>query len=865
MFFFILLLLTAALGGCLGAAMSHVPGKRGRTVLTGLLLVPVTVGLFVGGICLLARSTDLTAVCDRFFPERLSKLAGCGLLLLLFCVLGLLAGALRAHGLRRYLRMVQGSRTHRWTGRILLAGGLALILGCAVLAGVPTPTQVRLSEVCCANFTLLTDPDTGDYGDYIELINTGDQPAELGGCFLSDQAKKRNRFRLPALTLRPGECVVLWADGKGKTGAGSGTGIHLNFTIQPGDTVWFSSPHGILLDRVTVPERYQNISLSRLGNDWTLARGTPGRENEGAEIFTPPTLPAPTLSLAGGFYAEPQTLTITAAPGCEIRYTLDGSVPTVNSDAYTGPLPLRDICAEPNRVVSQKNTTLDRSGAITEPVDKGTVLRAVAFDETGARSEPVTAVYFIGDAFAKYEGRAVLSLVAAPLDLFGNYGICVTGQDYDKWEAAGKNGDAPYPYFYRRGRMLERNCRVDLWDGDHRNVLSQNCGIRLQGDHSRAKPVKRFALYARPIYSGSSLFQTRIFEGIRSHCFTTRDDFSDVMAQKLAEGLDLGGLDAIPAVLFLNGEYYTQTYLRDRYNRQFFVAHYGADPDDVILISNHKLDVGTQEDYADYLALMDLIETADCADPTVYAEVCAKMDVENYAAYVALNIYCNNTDWSIYKNYKLWRTRTPEGEGVLDGRWHWLVYDMDGCVWSASKYGAHKDEFDAFQVRQPYTEATFLDMPIFSSLLKNPDFRSLFVQTWLKLMNVTLTCDRALSILEAYGQTEDSFWLELFRDRPKHAAALLIRDLELAGEACTLSLTVSDPAGGEILLEGAAPPISDGAWTGTWITGCPVTLTAEPAEGWRFAGWAGDAEGTAQTITLTPGADVNVEAIFKRS
>ena len=188
-----------------------------------------------------------------------------------------------------------------------------------------------------------------------------------------------------------------------------------------------------------------------------------------------------------------------------------------------------------------------------------------------------------------------------------------------------------------------------------------------------------------------------------------------------------------------------------------------------------------------------------------------------------------------------------------------------GCVWSASKYGAHKDEFDAFQVRQPYTEATFLDMPIFSSLLKNPDFRSLFVQTWLKLMNVTLTCDRALSILEAYGQTEDSFWLELFRDRPKHAAALLIRDLELAGEACTLSLTVSDPAGGEILLEGAAPPISDGAWTGTWITGCPVTLTAEPAEGWRFAGWAGDAEGTAQTITLTPGADVNVEAIFKRS
>ena len=865
MIFFFLLAATAGLGGCLGALISHVPGKRRTTVLTGLLLTLLGPALFFGALWLRGRSRDLLVMLDSFFPDRLSKLAGCALLLLLCCVLGLLAGFLRCGGVRRCFRQLADSRLHRRLLPVLAGLGCALVLGCALLAGDPPASPLRISEICCANFTLLVDPDTGEYDDYLELLNTGTEPVELEGHFLSDNGKKRNRFRLPSRTLAPGETVLLWADGSGKSGRQSGEDIHLNFSLKPGDTVWFSSPNGLLLEELTVPERKKNIALTLLDGEWVLARGTPGEGNEKAAVYTPPSLAAPVFSLPSGFYDEPQTLELSAAPGCEIHYTLDGSLPTADSPLWEGPMTLRDISDEPNRVVSQPNTTFDRSGANTDPVDKGTVLRAAAFDAAGSFSETVTAVYFVGSArFSAYAGRQILSIVSDPDSLFGNYGICVTGGEYDRWLAEGGKGDSPWPCFFARGPRAERDAVIALWDESHSLVLEQACGLRLQGDSSRAKPLKRFRLIARELYDGSSTFSAPIFGGRNNHSFFTRADSSDLMAQRLAEGLDLGGLDALPATVFLNGEYYYDTYLRERYDKTYFEAHYGVSGNDLILISDNELDEGNQADYEDYLAFNDYVSSHDCADPEVWAEICAKMDVRNYAEYVALNIYCNNTDWSIQKNYKLWRTRKAKDRGFRDGRWRWLIYDMDGCAWSAAKYGSHRADFDAFLVEQPYTNLPFLKMPLFSDLLRNPEFRSIFVSAWLDLSNAVLRPEKAQQLLDKYGITDGDFWVSFLQSRPTPAAELLIRDLELDAAPCGLSLKVSDPAGGSLRLDGYDLELSAEGLSGVWITGVPLTLTAEPAPGWRFAGWTGAAEGTDKSLSLTPDGDVVLTAVFER-
>ncbi len=47
---------------------------------------------------------------------------------------------------------------------------------------------------------------------------------------------------------------------------------------------------------------------------------------------------APTFSQPGGRYTAPTTVELTAAAGAEIRYTLDGSMPTAQSPVYTSPL-----------------------------------------------------------------------------------------------------------------------------------------------------------------------------------------------------------------------------------------------------------------------------------------------------------------------------------------------------------------------------------------------------------------------------------------------------------------------------------------------------------------------------------------------
>lgn len=864
--------LTALLGGCIGAALSHVPGKRKASLLTGLLLTAAAPALLLAGLCLYCGSTALRANIDAVYPDRLSKLAGCGLQLLLSCVLGLLAGFVRSKGPRRFFRRVCGLRLPRLALAAAAAAALGIVLGCYILAGDPPDSPFRISEVCCANF-LRADPDNGECVDFIELCNVGDEPANLAGCYLSDNGKKRRRFCLPDLDLKPGECVLVWADNTGKSGTAGENAIHLNFTLQAGETVWLSSPNGLVLDYVTLPRQpRRNVSMTRMEEGWTEAYATPGRSNENAERYVRPTLDPPQLSLPAGFYDEPQTLCLTADPGCEIRYTLDGSVPTADSLLYTEPLLLTDVSPEPNRVLNHPSTTKDRSGVITEPVDKGTQLRACAFSADGQCSEIVTAVYFVGrETFAKYEGSPVLNIVADPEDLFGKRGICVTGSEYDKWLEAGGKGDEPWPYFYRKGPMLERDAEVELWDAAHEPVLEEACGIRLQGDHTRAQAFKRFRLIARELYSGSKYFSAELFGDYVSHSFFTRLDSADLIAQSLAEGLGLGGLDGFSAAVFVNGEYYYTAFLRERYDRQYFAAHFGVDEDELVLISNDKLDQGTEADYEDYCELMDYIASADCADPAVWAEICSRIDVRNYADYVALNIYCNNTDWCKKKNYKLWRTRKARDGGWRDGRWRWLVYDMDGCTWSADKYGYHKAEFDAFLIKQPYGDDTFLEMPLFSDLLENPEFRRMFAASWLELMNLVLTPEHAEALLERYGVTDDSFWLSFLRKRPPYAAEILIRDLELDAAPCAVTLTLSDPAGGSLSLNGTRIPITDGSWTGTWISGLSLSLRAEPAPGWRFAGWRLDG-GASQdpsrsadpTLSLTPAGDLTLTAVFER-
>jgi alpha-tubulin suppressor-like RCC1 family protein len=76
------------------------------------------------------------------------------------------------------------------------------------------------------------------------------------------------------------------------------------------------------------------------------------------------TLAAPVASPAGGAYPAAQTVTLTAAPGATIRYTLDGTDPTADSPPYLAPLTLGAAATLKARAF-QADWTM--SAVLTEP------------------------------------------------------------------------------------------------------------------------------------------------------------------------------------------------------------------------------------------------------------------------------------------------------------------------------------------------------------------------------------------------------------------------------------------------------------------------------------------------------------------
>ncbi len=73
--------------------------------------------------------------------------------------------------------------------------------------------QVIISEFVADNDDGIVDED-GESSDWIELLNVSADVVDLDGWHLTDNAQNTNKWRLPAVTIDPGEQLVLFASGK---------------------------------------------------------------------------------------------------------------------------------------------------------------------------------------------------------------------------------------------------------------------------------------------------------------------------------------------------------------------------------------------------------------------------------------------------------------------------------------------------------------------------------------------------------------------------------------------------------------------------------------------------------------------------
>lgn len=602
------------------------------------------------------------------------------------------------------------------------------------------------------------------------------------------------------------------------------------------------------------PTADSEISTEGVSQSDTYAE-TPSMDYSAGEVFEAETTSANPMdepsngegeeiafSKSSGIYAEEFELTLVSSEQGEIYYTTDGSDPADSDTAvkYTAPVKITDrkgdsnvvSAVEPvlisgnfNRTNSSKDGFVcDISAPEDDAVDKCTVIRAVVKKADGSFTGEASATYFIGTAEEHIDGLAqscqaagtnlvVISISMNYDDLFDSeHGIYVKGDIFDQaleeylaeekrireGEVA-RSLDANYK---QRGRAWEREAAITVFeffsDGAE-EVLTQNCGIRVQGNYSRSDLQKGFRLYARKDYGDNNFryaffgedylndsgevmdkFKTLVLRAGGNCAFTAK--FNDAFWQSLVNDTACETKQSRPCVVYLNGEYWGLYVLEEDYSDDYFEDLHGVAKEDVVVYKGdaetyeigYKLDVGDipdgeSEDYY-FRELNSFFEThSDLKSDSDYEEFVKLVDPASVIDYFAVECWINNKwDWP-GKNWSMWKTISTDGSNeYADGRWRFMFYDMEfGGVSGNSDASANTIKEDNYK---PYGLLdTDTDNPAvlsFAYLMTNDGFRERFCDRLSALSEENFEQSAALDRLQEFEDIYSPLYDQFFRRYP---------------------------------------------------------------------------------------------------
>ncbi|MAU00233.1 MAG: dockerin [Anaerolineaceae bacterium] len=770
---------------------------------------------------------------------------------------------------------------------------VALLLGVILFSRMQVSAQTTVlyvNEIVASNDSTLADED-GDFEDWIEIYNSGGTAVNLNGYGLTDDASEPFKWVFPAETIQPGQFLIVWASDKER--AVPGSPLHTNFKISAGgETIVLTTPGGVQEDLLPPAALQTDLSYGRQpdgpGAYLFFTEPTPGASNTTtgySDILEPPI-----LSHTGGFYTEGFQLELTTdQPDTTIYYTLDGSEPTTSSAVYSGPITVDSRTGDPNLISLIRTTEPDVYWAPPAgEIFKGTVVRALV-DKPGALASPTaTQTYFVDpDMFGRYT-FPVISIATDADNLFDpEIGIYVPGN---------------YTNYIQDGIEWERPMHIEFYEPDGTQGFSQDAGVRIHGSKSTIYHFKSLRIYARSEY-GADTIDYEIFPGWRNSEFerlilrNSGQDiyatmFRDAMAQSLVEHLSFDTQPYRPAVVFLNGEYWGVHNIRERLDNNYLGLTYDIDNNSLDLLSNR----GTvEEGNADHFnAMMDFVTTTGVVDSADFAYLQTQMDVQNFIEYMTAEIIMNNTDW-LQNNIDYWRYQTvaydpdaPEGQ---DGRWRWLMGDLDQSFGLTGGTGFYTYDRLAWATEEGYPPYNATMAVLLRALLANDEFRTDFINQFADQLNTAFVPDRVIAQIDAmeavltpevpehidrHGRpTSLTAWgnsVQTMRDfaqnRPGFQRQHVVDHFGLSGTA-NMTLDVSDPAHGSVRINsilinedtigisGAPYP-----WTGVYFRDVPIAVEAIPAPGYLFAGWVELPNEISPLLAVMLGGDMTLTAVF---
>ena len=435
-------------------------------------------------------------------------------------------------------------------------------------------------------------------------------------------------------------------------------------------------------------------------------------------------------SLSGktGYFESPSPGSVNPEPVLMVTRAADSSEPegiyngiTSLSVALTGE---GTIYYTPDGSRPTRNSNL-YAGPIT--VDRTTVIRAMSCMDGKLDSPVRTFSYIVNENHT----LPVLSLSVNESDLFDEEtGIYVEGNHdnyYQDWE---------------------KHANLTLFD-ETGTVFNADCGLRMSGAESRRIMVKKSMRAEFRAKYGTSTVDADIFgNGITKYkdlIMRGGEDMESAIFRTeafaaLSKDLDILTQSSRFCILYVNGKYWGIFSLLERFSPYYVASHRGGED-----YSAHVEHGKIEEDQEADSYVMEVLHWAlehDLAVPENYEYIADRVDLLSLIDWTIIQAYSRNGDISYNVRY----CYSDDGMKIT-----WALFDLD---WAFHTSG---DSFYAVELERQY--AWFMQC-----LMKNDDFRQMFVDRLAELFAGCLKDENMLGIIDHY---HDLLEPEVRRDRER--------------------------------------------------------------------------------------------------
>ena len=726
--------------------------------------------------------------------------------------------------------------------------------------------SIVINEIMASNIDEYISP-AFNFDGWMELYNPTDKAVELGGLRISDSANKQGPWTTPvSMGILPAKGYrVIWFDSNDIAPENAPFKLDTD-----GGTIVITDANKQEIASLEYPASMERISYARSTDgtgEWGFTgTATPGTSNNGIKQFTE-QLAAPVVDQPSQLYKDSFTVKVTIPKGCTLRYTSDGSLPTLDNGQTS-----KDGVFE----IQPQFYTWGNEVWVWGNYDYR--FRLFADDKLPST---VTTRSFIYKEYDYY--LPVVSVVTDQNFIYSQeIGVFSIGPN-------GRPGNGQSQKC-NWNMNWERPVNFSYLDENGQMVINQDVNLEMCGGWSRAWTPHAFKLKGSkemggnkdllyPFFKDKPYIRNRTLQ-IRNGGNDTQCRIKDPALQYIVQtsGFNIDCQSYQPVHEFINGEYIGVLNVREPNNKHYVYANYGWDDDEIDQFemspdSGYVQKCGTPDAFYE---LVDVL-SPDAADANTYAEICKRLDMDAYINYMAIQMYLGNTDWP-QNNVKGFRHRDG-------GKFRFVLFDLDHSFNTSSSFSTflNKERYQ-FDQLYPTSLGRITDqirfVTLFKNLLNNKDFCRQFVDAFCIVGGSVYEKSRATAIIdEMVNYVEPAMnmdWGSARSTANQLKSSLNSRNSSLTNtlrnttyfniknttrQTVTLN---SDTKGARITINGQEVPT--GSFNGTLFA--PVTLRAMAPGGCVFKAWINDNTGavhsTEPEISLPSDNTVKLTATFTR-